>query len=423
MSIDHTEYAVRVNQVTKKYKLYNNKTDRLKEAVFGWGKSYHKDFYAVNDITFDIKKGETLGIIGKNGSGKSTLLKMITGVLNPSAGSIEVNGRISALLELGAGFNPEYTGIENVYLNGTVMGLSRKEIDEKLDEIIQFADIGDFIHQPVKVYSSGMFVRLAFAVAVNVDPEILIVDEALSVGDIRFQQKCLRKIEEFKAKKTVLFVTHDVGLINNYCSRAIWINEGILMEDGSPEYVTKKYRASMADSTLTKVNGLSDDAKELYSNIDMLSNGVDVFGDKKAEIIGISMFDAKSNEKINMVDPGQKVKLCIALQSKENIANPIIGFTLTDRLGNIIFQTNSYIAGELLEPLGPNEFVYYCFEYSMPELNNGHFCISPAFASGSQEEHVQHCWVHDALIFQVTSKQKYQMEGYITLPEINLYQI
>ena len=222
-----SETAIRVADVTKIYKLYDNPKDRLKESLGLTRKKCYQEHYALNHINFEVKKGETVGIIGTNGSGKSTMLKLITGVLTPSSGEIQVDGRISALLELGAGFNMEYTGIENIYLNGTMIGFSRNEIDEKMQEILDFADIGEFVHQPVKSYSSGMFVRLAFAVAININPEILIVDEALSVGDVFFQAKCYRKFEEFKQQgKTILFVSHDLGSITKYCDRAILLNKG-----------------------------------------------------------------------------------------------------------------------------------------------------------------------------------------------------
>ena len=213
--------AIKVSHLTKVYKLYDKPIDRLKESLHPLKKKYHKDFYALNDVSFEIKKGETVGIIGKNGAGKSTLLKIITGVLTPSSGHVHVNGRIASLLELGAGFNPEYTGIENIYLQGTLMGYTKEEMEAKIDEILTFADIGDFVYQPVKSYSSGMFARLAFAVAINVEPDILIVDEALSVGDMYFQQKCMDKINTMRSRKmTLLFVSHSIGQVKKICEKA-----------------------------------------------------------------------------------------------------------------------------------------------------------------------------------------------------------
>jgi len=248
------DIAIKVTNLTKVYHLYDKPQDRLKEALNPFKKSYHHDFYAMNDVSFEIKKGETVGIIGKNGAGKSTLLKMITGVLTPTSGNIEVNGKIASLLELGAGFNPEMTGLENIYLNGTLMGFSHEEMESKIDAILEFADIGEFIHQQVKTYSSGMFARLAFSVAINVEPEILIVDEVLSVGDMRFQQKCIRKMEKLADYGvTILFVTHDTGLINKFCNRAIWIKDGEIKNIGSSSQITKEYFSFMSFGLETNI--------------------------------------------------------------------------------------------------------------------------------------------------------------------------
>ena len=237
------EIAIDVKNIKKVYKLYDKPSLRMKEAFSLTGKKYHKEFHALRDISFQVKKGEMLGIIGKNGAGKSTLLKIITGVLTPSSGTVEINGKVSALLELGAGFNPEYTGIENIYLNGSMIGFTKEEMNKKLDDIIQFADIGDFINQPVKSYSSGMFARLAFAVSINVEPDILIVDEALSVGDVFFQAKCYKKLNDLKnSGKTILFVTHDMGSVIKYCNRAILINDGVIEAEGKPSEIVDIYK-------------------------------------------------------------------------------------------------------------------------------------------------------------------------------------
>ncbi|EMK6856219.1 ATP-binding cassette domain-containing protein, partial [Vibrio cholerae] len=236
------DLVISVEGLSKYYKLYNSPKSRLLEALHPFKKKYHETFYALDGITFKIKNGETIGIIGKNGAGKSTLLKILTGVVQPSEGAIRVKGKIASLLELGAGFNPEMTGLENIYLNGTLMGFSRSEIDGKIKNIIDFADIGDFVYQPVKMYSSGMFARLAFSVAINVNPDILIIDEALSVGDIRFQLKCMEKFDEFrKLGKTILFVTHDINAVKRFCSSCIWINNGKLEAIGNTDFVTDRY--------------------------------------------------------------------------------------------------------------------------------------------------------------------------------------
>jgi ABC-type polysaccharide/polyol phosphate transport system ATPase subunit len=237
-----TNVAIKIKNLTKTYYLYDNPVDRLKEALNPFGKQYHHDFHALNDVSFDILRGETVGIIGKNGAGKSTLLKIITGVLTPTSGQVETNGSIASLLELGAGFNPEMSGMENIYLNGTLMGFTQDQMRERIETILDFADIGEFIHQPVKTYSSGMFARLAFSVAINVDPDILIVDEALSVGDMRFQLKCMQKFDDFRnAGKTILFVTHDIYSVKRFCSLTLWINDGELQSIGDTDYVTDRY--------------------------------------------------------------------------------------------------------------------------------------------------------------------------------------
>lgn len=237
---------IRVKNLVKKYAIYNQPIDRLKETLSLTHKCYHREFVALDGLTFDVEKGDAIGILGKNGSGKSTLLKMITGVLTPTSGELEINGKISAILELGTGFNMEYTGIENIYLNGTMMGYSKEEMDKRVSSIIEFADIGDFINQPVKIYSSGMFARLAFAVAINVDPDILIVDEALAVGDTRFQIKCINKMKSLKESgTTILFVSHATEQIKRFCNKAIWIKDGKIKEQGGASEVADLYEDFM----------------------------------------------------------------------------------------------------------------------------------------------------------------------------------
>ncbi|WP_409344196.1 ABC transporter ATP-binding protein [Paenibacillus sp. MBLB4367] len=419
-----SEQIISLNNVSKMYKLYGEPIDRLKEALNPFRKKYHREFYAVNNVSFHINKNEIVGLIGKNGSGKSTILKMITGILTPTAGAIQVEGKVSALLELGAGFNPDYTGMENIYLHGTIMGFTKEEIDARIDEILSFADIGEFIHQPVKMYSSGMFVRLAFAVAINVDPDILIIDEALSVGDVKFQQKCFRKIEEFKRDKTILVVSHDMGVITKYCDRAIWINEGNILHDGSPIEISKKYQAFMIDSTLTKYERSENSANTLQvdNTIDPIDSNLDVLGDQQVEILGISIFD-QANEKTTVVYPGQSIKIVLKVKSYANIQDPIAGFTIKDRLGTVLAQCNSFVQDKLLLDLVENQTSIFTFSFHIPQLNQGRYTVSPAIASGSQDEHVQHCWVHDALVFNVLNKQRYHLEGILVLDEVDIEQI
>lgn len=414
------DIAITGINITKKYKMYNKPIDRLKESFnISKKEKYSREFHALNDINFEIKKGESVGIIGKNGSGKSTLLKIITGVLNPTSGSIKVDGKISAILELGAGFNPDYTGMENIYLSGTIMGYSKEQIEKKLPGIISFADIGDFIYQPVKTYSSGMYVRLAFSVAINVDPEILIVDEALSVGDIRFQQKCLRKIEELKVDKTILFVSHDLLQMSKFCDRLIWINEGQLISSGDPEDISKQYQAFMAGSTL---DDYEEDIAIEYENdsneIDPIDKSLQMFGDNKAKIRGISIFNDR-NMKIQQINMGEKITVSIKVSYNESLVNPIIGFTLKDRIGNIVTQTNTFALKQSMKNTLINKNYIYNFEFIVPPLKGGTYTVSPAVASGTQIEHTQHCWVHDALIIKVDDKQEHDLEGFMVLDNVS----
>ena len=291
--------AIKVSHLSKVYKLYDKPIDRLKESLHPLKKRYHKEFYALNDVSFEIKKGETVGIIGKNGAGKSTLLKIITGVLTPSSGHVHVNGRIASLLELGAGFNPEYTGIENIYLQGTLMGYSKEEMDVKIDEILAFADIGDFVYQPVKSYSSGMFARLAFSVAINVDPDILIVDEALSVGDAAFVLKCMNKMKEIKEQgTTILLVTHDIQSIKTFTSKSIWIHNGRLEIFDDSKFVSERYMEYLYSSINQKHK---KDLSLLNNNIIeenifcKIPTNCKRWGSKEIEIIGYKLYD--DNEK------------------------------------------------------------------------------------------------------------------------------
>lgn len=337
-----SDTAVRFDNVTKIYKLYDSPKDRFKETFSIRKKRYSKDFYALNDVSFTINRGETVGIVGKNGSGKSTLLKMLTGVLSQTAGTIGVSGKISALLELGAGFNMEFTGMENIYLNGTILNISKEEMDKRLDSIISFADIGEFIHQPVKTYSSGMFVRLAFSVAIHVDPEILIVDEALAVGDTRFQMKCMDKFVEFmNAGKTVIIVSHDLNMIKRFCKRAIWLNDGALVMDGDVDTVTDIYNDFLksgltfdeySKSLQVEKNGTEegnigkDDAEESSAS----GYGRDAGIDKNAiaEVSRVRLFDKVGNE-ISDVPFGEDITLEIDYEVfEENVAHPVLGVAI-----------------------------------------------------------------------------------------------
>lgn len=344
--------VIEIKNITKIYNLYNKPSDRLKEALFSC-KSRHTEFAALNDVSFDVCKGEILGIIGKNGSGKSTILKIITNVLTPTSGECIVKGKIAALLELGAGFNMEYTGIENIYLNGQMIGFSKEEMDKKLQDIIDFADIGEHIYQPVKTYSSGMFARLAFSVAISVDPDILIVDEALSVGDVFFQNKCYRRFEEFRDKgKTILFVTHDMGSVIRYCNRCVLLNAGKKVGEGKPQEMVDLYKrimvgqwneneeknstiANSIDSTNVNVNRLWKE--QISTNPDM-----EVYGDGRAEIIDFGIFSDSGNIG-NNVYKGDYYTVKMKVRINDDNLNPIFAFKLRDVKGTELTGTNTML--------------------------------------------------------------------------------
>ena len=352
-----SEIAIAVDHVSKMYKLYDKPMDRLKESLGLSRQKKYKEHFALDDVSFQVHQGETVGIIGTNGSGKSTILKIITGVLNPTAGEVRVNGRISALLELGAGFNGEYSGIENVYLNGTMIGFSREEIDAKMDDILSFADIGEFVHQPVKTYSSGMFVRLAFAVAINIEPEILIVDEALSVGDVFFQAKCYRKFEEFKEMgKTILFVSHDLSSIGKYCDRVVLLNQGHKLAEGGAKDMVNLYRKVL-------VNQLDDDEAEnpgenmesapeedsLQKEKLNLNPEVLEYGSKLAEIVDFGIYD-HTGLITNAIDKGQQFSVKIKVKFNDDISEPIFAFTIKDLKGTEITGTNTMYENSPVTP-------------------------------------------------------------------------
>ncbi len=371
-----SDEMIKVENLTKMYKLYNKPSDRLKEALNVRRKSYHSEFYALKNVNFAIKRGETVGIVGKNGSGKSTLLKMLTGVATPTGGSIEVNGKISALLELGSGFNGEYSGAENIYHNGAIMGISREEMATRYDDIVKFADIGEYINQPVKTYSSGMFVRLAFAVAINVNPDILIIDEALAVGDTRFQLKCMDKFLEFKKKGiAIIFVSHDINAIKRFCDRTLWINNGELVDDGNTDIVTDKYldylRMLDVESGVVHENDNTEEENEVTHDKVSNDGAVDI-----AEIRKVSIFNSKGLN-VENISHGEKVTVKVEYYvNDENIENPVLGLA-------ILRVDNLYICGvnTLLDKIeipwkkGLNTFV---LEYPSFDLVGGSYYFDVA---------------------------------------------
>lgn len=368
-----SEIAIQVKHLDKMYKLYNKPSDRLRETL--GLKVPVREHYALRDVNFQVERGETVGIIGTNGSGKSTILKIITGVLNPTAGEVTVNGRISALLELGAGFNMEYTGIENIYLNGTMMGFSREEVDARLQDILDFADIGDFVYQPVKAYSSGMFVRLAFAVAINIDPEILIVDEALSVGDVFFQAKCYRKFEEFKKMgRTILFVSHDLSSISRYCDRVILLNKGVKMEEGSPKQMVDMYKQLLVGQDPAKAEENKETQKENWSEQFQVNPNMLEYGSKLAEIVDFAVLDEKGLC-TNTIEKGSSFQIKMKVVFHESIQEPIMAYTFKDIKGTEITGTNTLFEKMAVEHSEAGDTCIVTFRQDM-FLQGGEYLLS-----------------------------------------------
>ena len=370
--------VITVSHLTKMYKLYNKPSDRLKEALGITRKKRYREHYALRDINFTVKEGECVGIIGVNGSGKSTLLKIITGVLTPTEGTLAVDGRISALLELGAGFNGEYTGLENVYLNGTMIGFSEEEIDARLDSILTFADIGDFIHQPVKTYSSGMFVRLAFAIAINIDPEILIVDEALSVGDVFFQAKCFHKFEEFKSQgKTILIVSHDLSSIAKYCDRVILLHKGNLLDEGSPKQMVDMYKQLLVHQDPVKQqenSGETGEKGETGEGSFSVNPNTLEYGDRQAEILDFAVLDEKGR-KNNLIDKGTDFQIRVHIRINQPIQDPIVAFTFKNIQGTEITGTNTMYEKAEIAPADPGQEFVVTFRQKM-NLQGGEYLLS-----------------------------------------------
>ncbi len=377
--------AIKIEHISKTYQLYDKPQDRLREALhIGRGKRCHQEYEALRDVDLEIQVGETVGIIGTNGSGKSTLLKIITGVLQASGGTVAVNGRVSALLELGAGFNMEYTGIENVYLNGTMTGFSKEEIDQKLDAILEFADIGEFVSQPVKTYSSGMFVRLAFAVAINIDPEILIVDEALSVGDVFFQAKCYKKFEEFKKQgKTILIVSHDLGSVSKYCDRVMVLNKGQKLAEGKPKKMIdlyKKLLVGQADDaglgrpgqTVQRAAGLARAAE--WKRHMTLNPKASSYGSAGAEIYDYCTVN-EQNMITGILQKGELFAVKMRVKFSREISEPIFAFTIKDSRGTEITGTNTMYEQVFFEDPKAGETMQVIFSQEM-NLQGGEYLVS-----------------------------------------------
>ncbi len=404
--------AVAVENVTKVYKLYDRSRDRMKEALGLTRKKLHREHYALNGVDLKVYQGETVGIIGTNGSGKSTLLKIITGVLNPTGGTVTVSGRISALLELGAGFNMEYTGIENIYLNGTMMGFSNEEIRERMQGILEFADIGDFVNQPVKTYSSGMFVRLAFAVAINIDPEILIVDEALSVGDVFFQSKCYHKFEEFKQMgKTILFVSHDLSSIAKYCDRVILIDKGIKLGEGSPRQMIDDYKRVL-------VGQYEMNAEKAKETVDVGKNPELLeYGTKQARITEYYITDEQGNRETAVIK-GTSFKIHMHVEFYEDLPAPIFAFSFKNIKGTEITGTNTMFEKSFLEPVKAGGKLEIVFTQKM-SLQGGEYLLSLGLTGYEKDDFQVYHRLYDVLNVTVISDKNtvgyYDMDSDVTI--------
>ena len=404
------ENVIEIENLSKHYKLYGTPADRLREALHYRGKSYHRDFFALDSVSLNVKRGECVGLIGMNGSGKSTLLQIIAGVLHPSSGTLKVTGQISALLELGAGFNPEFNGVENIKFQCSIMGIADDKVSALISEILKFAEIGDFAYQPVKTYSSGMYVRLAFAVAINIDPDILIVDEALAVGDAYFQAKCMRKIREFRAAgKTLLFVSHDPGAVKSLCDRAYLLHRGKLIHKGNPAEVFNFYNNLIA---MKEENPeVSDVDKALHAALKTRS------GNQKIQIIDVAMLN-QEDRKTDIFTSGEQVKISIEFEMHQNIENPTVGILIRDRLGNDIFGTNTHL---LSKDIGLcRSGTRRTIDFKMP-LNLGAHIYSLTVAIHTDDTHVHESfdWINDALVFRVIQSPDEKFSGFCRLnPEI-----
>ena len=415
--------AVEFQGVSKSYAIYDAPGDRLKELLSLNRLKRHQDFWALHDVSFEVKRGETFCIVGENGSGKSTLLQMVAGILHPTSGTVAVHGRVSALLELGAGFNPEFSGRDNVYLNGSILGLTTRQIDQRYQDIAAFAEIGDFIDQPVKTYSSGMVVRLAFAVAINVDPEILLVDEALAVGDLYFRQRCMRKVHELRQRGiTILFVSHAVSDVKAIGDRVLWLDHGRMIDCGEPDRVVSKYLAAMTekDSTYLLLKSAADPQRRLGGPIqapeivETIPNIDHRFGDGRAAIIGIAVLDEQGRA-VPILEPSTRILVRISVRATADVALPIVGFMLRNQLGMDFSGTNTAREGYELAPLQPGDVTTVDFYLDLPELYPASFSFSPAIADGTLMGYQMCDWIDNAITLQM-GRSAAQIYGYLHLP-------
>lgn len=408
LQMSYDNVAIEVKNLTKIYQIYEKPIDRLKQSLTISEKKYYREFSALQGINFTVQKGQTFGIVGQNGSGKSTLLQMLAHTLNPTNGEIKVNGRVAALLELGSGFNPEYTGRENVYLNGSILGVSKEEMDKRFSEIEQFADIGDFIDQPVKTYSSGMYVRLAFAVAINVDADILIVDEALAVGDMIFQMKCYKKIDEFRKEgKTILLVTHDLGSVIKYCDNVLVLNQGQSLgiypaKDAVDVYKKVVVNLHSPQGEINKKDSYISN-QEVWKDFYRLNDAMLEYGNGMADIIDFGIFDGEDNL-TNTVTKGSNCKVKMKIRFNQSVESPIFAFTIKDLKGTEITGTNTMVDNFDTGKIEANKIVEIQFDFNM-NLQGANYMLALGCTGFDKGEFVVYHRLYDIVAFQVISSK------------------
>ncbi len=433
-----SEKSVQIADLNKVYAIYDRPADRLKQMLFGRRHKYYKEFWALRQISFEVARGESIGIIGRNGAGKSSLLQIIAGTVQPTSGHVEVKGKVAALLELGTGFNPEFTGRENVHLAASIMGLSSEQIAARFDAILQFAGIGEFIDQPVKLYSSGMYARLAFAVAAHVDADILIIDEILAVGDASFTHKCMRFIEQFKRTGTIIFVSHDTNSVVTLCSRAVWLENGMLRAIGPAKDVCHDYVASInqeaEDASTFQIGGVRKEppksvavVRDVRSEVLVDSNKIEIFefdsqapwfGRRGASIIEVRLEDS-NGQNLPLLAGGEEVRLCISCRAEKELSRPIVGFFIKNKLGQYVFGDNTYVTYKD-HGFSVHKEMNFCavFTFQMPFLPSGDYAILAAVAEGTQSDHVQHHWIDEALFFRVHSS--FVAQGLVGIPMLKI---
>jgi len=425
--------VIEFNSVSKAYPVYARPSDRLKEIFTLQRKPYHRDFWALRDVSFAVEAGETFCILGENGSGKSTLLQLVAGILAPTSGSVSVTGRTAALLELGSGFNPEFSGRDNIYLNSAILGLSRKQIDQRYAAITEFAEIGDFIRQPVKTYSSGMAVRLGFSVAIHCDPQILLVDEALAVGDIAFRQRCLSKVDDLRRKGvTILFVSHSIVEVKTHGNRALWLDRGCVQEIGAVDLVVNSYVAAMAakDKRYSQMH-LEDGSEQLFPEpqpaalalepVTTIPNMDGRHGNGRARILGIAILNS-AGEECAYLESNSVVTVRISVQADDRLIRPTVGFLIRNHLGLAFSSTDTRREGLELGPLQPGQILTTDFQLSLPTLYPGHFSFSPAVADGPLHGETACDWIDNASVLHLASGTR-TIYGYISVPCAVKYQL